>query len=97
MEEQQIGSKQIIDALHSMNDSTSEVRAASKEMTEGNKHILSEIQNLQVATDTIKGSIQEMHTGAVRINSTGSALSEISGKMAENIRQIGSEIDLFKV
>ena len=66
-------------------------------MTEGNKHILAEIQKLQVSTDTMKGSIEEMHTGAERINQTGAALSDISGKVAENIRQIGSEIDLFKV
>lgn len=97
MEEQQIGSKQIIEALQSMNNSTSEVRSASNEMTEGNKHILSEIQKLQVATDTMKDSIEEMHIGAERINQTGAALSEISGKVADNIKQIGSEIDLFKV
>ena len=54
-----------------MNNSTSEVRAASGEMTEGNKHILSEIQKLQNATDTMKDSIQEMHVGAERINQTG--------------------------
>jgi len=97
MEEQQIGSKQIIEALRSMNNSTSEVHSASAEMTEGNKHILTEIQKLQDATDTIKGSIEEMHTGAERINQTGAALSDISGKVAENIKHIGSEIDLFKV
>ncbi len=97
MEEQQIGSKQIIDALKSMNNSTSEVHSASSEMTEGNKHILSEIQKLQDATETMKGSIEEMHTGAEKINETGAALSTISGKVAENIKQIGSEIDLFKV
>ena len=97
MEEQQIGSKQIIDALKSMNNSTSEVHSASSEMTEGNKHILSEIQKLQDATETMKGSIEEMHTGAERINQTGAALSAISGQVADNIKQIGSEIDLFKV
>ena len=97
MEEQQIGSKQIIDALKSMNNSTSEVHSASSEMTEGNKHILSEIQKLQDATETMKGSIEEMHTGAEKINETGAALYTISGKVAENIKQIGSEIDLFKV
>ncbi len=97
MEEQQIGSKQIIEALQSMNNSTSEVRSASSEMTAGNKHILTEIQKLQMATDVMKDSIQEMHTGAERINETGAALSGISGKMADNIKQIGTEIDLFKV
>ena len=97
MEEQQIGSKQIIDALQSMNNSTSEVKTASIEMTEGNKQILTEIQKLQTATDTIKDSIAEMQTGAQRINDTGAALSVISGQVGQNIQQIGSKIDLFKV
>ena len=97
MEEQQVGSKQIIDALQSMNNSTAEVKTASSEMTEGNKQILAEIHKLQTATDAIKDSVQEMHIGAERINETGAALSDISGKMAGNIKQIGAEIDLFKV
>ena len=80
-----------------MNNSTSEVHSASSEMAEGNRHILSEIQKLQDATETIKGSIEEMHIGAERINETGADLSTISGKVANNIKQIGSEIDLFKV
>ena len=97
MEEQQIGSKQIIDALQSMNNSTSEVKTASSEMTNGNKQILAEINKLQTATDSIKDSISEMHTGADRINETGAALSIISGQVTENIKHIGSQIDLFKV
>ena len=97
MEEQQIGSKQIIDALQSMNNSTSEVKTASSEMTNGNKQILAEINKLQTATESIKDSISEMHTGADRINETGAALSIISGQVTENIRHIGSQIDLFKV
>lgn len=97
MEEQQIGSKQIIDALQDMNNSTSEVKSASQEMTEGNKQILSEIEKLQNATDMIKDSIKEMQVGAQRINETGAALSEISGKVGRNIKEIGDEVDLFKV
>ena len=97
MEEQQIGSKQIIEALQSMNNSTSEVHAASDEMSEGNKHILKEIERLQQSTDSMKGSIEEMHIGIERMNATAAALSVISGTVGENIRQIGSEIDLFKV
>ena len=97
MEEQQIGSKQIIEALQSMNNSTSEVRSASTEMSEGNKHILNEISKLQEATDTMKGSIDEMHIGVERMNSTSAALTVIAGTVADNIKKIGSEIDLFKV
>ena len=97
MEVQQIGSKQIIEALQSMNNSTSEVRSASTEMSEGNKHILNEISKLQEATDTMKGSIDEMHIGVERMNSTSAALTVIAGTVADNIKKIGSEIDLFKV
>ena len=97
MEEQQQGSKQIIEALHSMNNSTSEVRSASVEMSAGNKHILSEVQKLQNATDVMKDRIEEMHAGAKQVGETGSVLAEISAKVAENVQQIGSEIDLFKV
>ena len=97
MEEQQIGSKQIIEALQFMNNSTSEVRAASDEMSDGNKHILKEIDRLQTSTDSMKGSIDEMQIGIERMNATAAALSVISGTVAENIKQIGSEIDLFKV
>ena len=97
MEEQQIGSKQIIDALQSMNNSTSEVHYASDEMSEGNKHITNEIEKLQRSTDSMKGSIEEMQIGIERMNATAAALSVISTTVGENIRQIGSEIDLFKV
>ena len=97
MEEQQAGSKQIIDALGSMNNSTSEVRVASAEMMNGNKHILAEVQKLQDATFAMRDSINEMQAGAERINETGASLSSISSKVADNIRKIGSEIDLFKI
>ena len=66
-------------------------------MTEGNKQILAEVSKLQNATQNIKGSIGEMHKGAKRISDTGEELSDISEKVGQNIRQIGSEIDLFKV
>ena len=48
-------------------------------------------------TDSVKQSIEHMHAGASKINETGALLSDISSKMADNIRQIGSEIDLFKI
>jgi len=97
MEEQQIGSKQIVDALQSMNDSTIEVKSASAEMTAGNQQILQMIQKLQTITTNIKQSTEEMHIGAAKINETGAALTTISGKVEESVGQIGSQVDLFKV
>lgn len=97
MEEQQAGSKQITDSLHMMSDSTVEVKTASAEMSAGNAAILEEVKRLQDATSMMKDSMNEMSIGAKKINETGSELAEISGKMRESIKQIGSEIDQFKV
>lgn len=96
MEEQQVGSQQIVDSLKVMNDGTSEVRVAGHEMAEGNRQILSEIHNLQESTGVIKASVSEMSAGAEEIRKTGSKLSEISSLMQKSVQAIGNEIDLFK-
>ncbi len=97
MEEQNEGSKQIVEALKMMNDSTQEVKVASLEMHEGNKLILSEVQQLQDVTIAMKASMDEMLAGARKINETGVALKDVSDKMGRSINKIGSQIDEFKV
>ena len=97
MEEQQHGSKQILESLKLMNDSTTEVRNASLEMKEGNKLILDEINHLQNTTTVIKDSMNEMSTGAKSMNTTSAMLSDLSSKVHQSIQKIGQEIDQFKV
>ena len=97
MIEQNEGSKQIAVALNSMNDTSNEVKTASLEMAEGNKAILDEIKNLQEATFSIKDGMGEMSSGARKINETGAALSELTNRMKTSIRQIGVQVDQFKV
>lgn len=97
MEEQNEGSKQILESLKMMNNSTSEVRNASIEMQEGNKLILSEVKHLQDATIVMKSSMDEMSVGAKKINETGSVLSQVSDRMKSSIDKIGKQIDEFKV
>lgn len=94
---QQIGSKQITDTLMDMNGSTSEVKVAAAEMTEGNKLILKEVQLLQAATMSMQQSINNMTDETDRISESGSTLSEISMKVTESINQIEGEINQFKV
>ncbi|WP_294429614.1 methyl-accepting chemotaxis protein [uncultured Treponema sp.] len=96
MEEQQVGSQQIVDSLKVMNDGTSEVRTASHEMAEGNRLILDEIHNLQESTGVIKESMSEMSNGAQEISKTGSRLAGLSDLMRKSVLAIGNEIDLFK-
>ena len=97
MEEQQAGSKQITDALYSMNNSTSEVHVAANEMNEGNKMILSEVTTLQEFTRTMNDNMEEMAVGAQKINETGASLSTITTTVKEVINKIGNQIDQFKV
>ncbi|MCR4939168.1 MAG: HAMP domain-containing protein [Treponemataceae bacterium] len=97
MEEQQEGSKQILESLKMMNDSTAEVKIAGEEMKSGNKMILGEIHNLQDTTTVIKESMQEMSEGAKDMNNTSAALSEISEQVQSSIQKIGTQIDQFKV
>ena len=97
MEEQQTGSKQILESLKMMNDSTAEVKTAGQEMKSGNQTILQEIHNLQDTTQVIKESMAEMSSGAKDMNGTSAALSDISSKVHYSIQKIGQEIDQFKV
>ncbi|MBQ0168126.1 MAG: methyl-accepting chemotaxis protein [Treponema sp.] len=97
MVEQSEGSKQINEALHTMNDSTSEVRTASREMSEGNKAILEEVRKLQDATIQMQTSMSEMSAGAGKINDTGKALNDIANDMDQSIRNIGTQVDMFRI
>ena len=96
MEEQNEGSKQITDALKTMNDSTEEVRSASVEMANGNRMILEEVHHLQSASVAMKDGMDEMSTGAKKINDTGANLAEMSRQITSAIEKIGSQIDLFR-
>ena len=89
--------KQITEALHSMQDSTLEVKNASAEMEEGNKMILKEVQALQDASMNMTQSMEEMSIGAKNINETGAALSEVSDQINHSIDKIGVQVDQFKV
>ena len=97
MTEQQEGSRQIGQSLHIMNDSTLEVKTASREMSAGNQAILDEIRNLQEATGQIQDSISIMAGSAAKIGEQSSSLGSITQKIGIAIKEIGKQIDLFKV
>ena len=97
MTEQQTGSAQITGALSRLNDSSAEVQKASQEMTQGSRVIMDEVGTLQDETRAMGTSMSDMSASAAKINSTGSALSEISALMENSITEIGRQIDQFEV
>jgi methyl-accepting chemotaxis protein len=80
-----------------MNDSTNEVQSASKEMSRDSDKIIEEIGILQNETDSMKNGMGEMSASASKINSVGSALSDISKLMENSIKKMGDQVDQFKV
>ncbi|MGN0729637.1 methyl-accepting chemotaxis protein [Treponema sp.] len=97
MQEQGEGSRQISLALTQMNENTVQVRESSQKMTDGSKEIFSGIKNLQSSTQGMSLGMDEMADGARRIQETGKALSEVSALMAQCIKRLGKEVDLFEV
>ena len=97
MNEQQIGSEQIVNSLKEMNESTNNVRTSSIEMAERNEKIMIEIDALKNITRKMDDHMSNMSDGASRISRSEESLSEISQKVKNSIDKIGSEIDLFKV
>ena len=97
MEEQNAGSKQISEALKSMNDSTVEVHTASKDMSVKSNVIMQEMKTLQESSAAMKDGMEKMADGARKIHETGVSLDDISSDVKNSIVKIGEQIDLFKV
>jgi methyl-accepting chemotaxis protein len=97
MEEQNEGSKQILEAVSEMNDITQKVKSGSIEMLEGSKEVIEESKNLERVTQEISGGMNEMAAGSDQINIAVNQVNEISGKNKETIDNLMREVSRFKV
>jgi methyl-accepting chemotaxis protein len=97
MEEQDQGSKQIMDTFVQLNDITRQVKDGSTEMFQGSKEVIQESRNLEQVTQEITGGMNEMAVGAEHINTAVHRVNEISGKNKENIDILMREVSRFKV
>jgi len=97
MEEQGVGSKQILEGVGKVNDITSQVRNRSEEMLQNANEVIRESENLEKATQEIECGMSEMATGANQINVAVNHVNEISGKNREGISVLIGEVSRFKV
>jgi len=97
MEEQGIGSKQILDGIGHVNEITRQVQGGSNEMLVGAKEVIRESTNLEKATQEIKSGMNEMASGADHINTAVNHVNEISRKNREAIASLIKEVSRFKV
>jgi methyl-accepting chemotaxis protein len=97
MEEQSVGSKQILEAIGQLNDATQLVKDSSVEMLEGSKQVIQESKNLELSTEEISNGMNEMATGADQINVAVTRVNGISGQNKENIDVLVREVSKFKI
>ena len=97
MEEQGHGSKQVLEAISSLNDITRQVKDGSMEMLKGSEEVIKESRNLEKATQEIINGMNEMASGTEHINETVHRVHDISGKNKESINYLVTEVARFKV
>jgi methyl-accepting chemotaxis protein len=97
MEEQNQGSRQILEAVGRLNELTQRVKQGSLEIFEGSKGVIRESKNLENVTLEITGGMNEMAGGADQINSAVNRVNEISSANKEFINALVSEVSKFKV
>ncbi|MDR0688892.1 MAG: methyl-accepting chemotaxis protein, partial [Spirochaetaceae bacterium] len=97
MEEQSVGSRQILEVIGQLNEITQMVKGGSDEMLEGSREVITEGKNLEMVTQEITSGMNEMATGAEQINVAVTRVNEISETNKESIDVLVREVGRFKV
>jgi len=97
MEEQETGSRQILEAVGQLNSITGLVKTASADMAMESKGVITQSGSLKQITNEVAGGMDEMANGADQINTAVNEVNEISIKNKDNIGALMEEIGKFKV
>ena len=97
MEEQETGSRQVLEGVANMSEITRQVKTGSGEMLSGAKEVILESNNLEKLTQEIAMGMNEMASGADQINIAVNHVNDISGKTREGIEALMREVSRFKV
>jgi methyl-accepting chemotaxis protein len=97
MEEQGRGSRQILEAVSSLNEITGAVRNGTEAVNGRSREVMQESRVLERIIGEISGGMQEMAAGAEQISSAVTRVREISGENKEQIEALRGEVSRFKV
>ena len=97
MEEQSVGSKQILEAIGRLQEVTRQVLEGSTKMLEGSQQVIKEGTNLVTATQEISDGVKEIASGADYINAAVERVRGISDNNKEHISSLSKEVEKFKV
>ena len=97
MNEQEEASKQILIALHEMNESTTNVQSTSKDMATHIQSVQTESANLGHIAHSVAGSMDEMTAGIIDITNAAQNVSDMAGMARDKIGQLEKLINKFKL
>ncbi|MDR1250388.1 MAG: methyl-accepting chemotaxis protein [Treponema sp.] len=97
MEEQNAGSKQILDAITQLNSINQVVKSGSVEMLTGSREVIKESRNLESVTQQLSDGMNEMSVGAEQINTAINHVNIISDENKKSINSLMQEVERFKV
>ncbi len=97
MQEQENGSREVLQAIKDINAITSEVQQGSAEMLRGGEGVAVEMQKLDGLTRVITDSMNEMAAGAVQISNAMQEVSDVVQQNKASIASLVQEVSKFKV
>ena len=97
MQEQENGSREVLQAIKDINAITSEVQQGSAEMLRGGEGVAIEMQKLNGLTRVITDSMNEMAAGAVQISNAMQEVSDVVQQNKASIASLVQEVSKFKV
>jgi len=95
MEEQNSGSRIVLDAMEKLNEITEGVKKSSAEMLEGSSEISAQSKNLDKVTAEITHSMDDMVVRSEEVNSSINQVNIISGKNKSNIEVLLNAVSHF--
>ena len=97
MEEQETGSRHILQAVTKLNTVTGEVKSSSSQMAATSKEVLRQSSNLKRISGEVGEGMDNMTESADMITNAVTRVKEISQENQENIDSLSTEIARFKV
>jgi len=97
VDEQNIGSKQILDSLISMTKNSTDVQNSSREIESGTNEILQAISRLKASSESMSNSFNTIVTTTKATKDTTYNLDKLAEEMNEAVHNISDKIDEFKV
>ncbi len=97
MDEQSVGSKEILSAIGSLTEITHMVRSGSDEMLIGSDEVAKESVNLGRITEEVSGSMTEMASGIAQVVTAIHEINRDSQTNKESIDILTREVGQFKI